>query len=128
MLVRQFAEILNLPEYVVQQRDFMNTVDEIIETYESEYDGAGEENSYVVKFDKIEYSSVYSFITDSSAFDKDYVSTDYTVDNGNVTMVTYRKGDHKVSFLLNYNNFAVTVRLDADTVITLDKLSFNKLG
>jgi hypothetical protein len=90
----------------------MKEVDEIIERYQSEYDGEGSENVYVVKFDKVDYISEYSFITDSSAFDKNYASTDYTVDNGNVTMVTYRKGDHKVSFLLNYNNFSVTVKLN----------------
>jgi hypothetical protein len=127
-LILQFSEILNIP---VNELDgeFIKRVDAIIASYAGEYAGAeNEENSYVVSFDSIEYSSKYSYITDSAAFDKDYVRTDYTIDNGNVTMVTYRKGNDKVSFLLNYNNFSVTVRLDANTVITLDKLSFVKLG
>ena len=128
-LVSQFAEILNLSESDVSNRAFMETVDSIITKYVLEYPGAeASEDSYVVKFNNIDYTSEYSFFTDSFAFDKDYEVTDYTIDNGNVSMVTYRKGDSKVSFLLNYNNFAVTVRLDADTVITLDKLSFQKLG
>ncbi len=128
-LIRQFAEILNMSESDIEKREFIAEVDSIIDSYKKEYQGAETpENSYVVEFNSIEYVSQYSFITDSSAFDKDYVSTDYTMDNGNVTIVTYRKGDQKVSFLLNYNNFSVTVRLDANTVITLDKLSFQKLG
>ncbi len=127
-LLIQFSEILNVP---VNELDsgFVAAVDAIITNYSTEYSGAeSAENSYVVSFSAIEYSSKYSYITDSAAFDKDYVRTDYTIDNGNVTMVTYRKGNDKVSFLINYNNFSVTIRLDANTVITLDKLSFKKLG
>ncbi len=128
-LVLQFSQILNLPLEELLGSEFIKSVDSIIAQYTSLYAGAeNPENSYVVSFDAIEYSTKYSYITDSSAFDKDYVRTDYTIDNGNVTMVTYRKGADKVSFLINYNNFSVTVRLDADTVITLDKVSFVKLG
>ena len=127
-LMNQFSEILNLPVSEFSS-EFVSAVDAIISAYTLEYAGAElEENSFVVSFDKIDYVSKYSYITDSAAFDKDYVRTDYTIDNGNVTMVTYRKGNDKVSFLINYNNFSVTIRLDADTVITLDKLSFKKLG
>ena len=127
-LIHQFSDILNLSATELSG-EFVAAVDAIIAAYAGEYNGAEtEENSYVVSFDAIEYSSKYSYITDSAAFDKDYVRTDYTIDNGNVTMVTYRKGNDKVSFLINYNNFSVTIRLDADTVITLDKVSFKKLG
>ena len=126
-LLLQFSEILNLPVSELEGSAFVASVDKLISEYSLEYPGS-ENNSYEVKFDSIEYSSKYSYITDSSAFDKDYVRTDYTIDNGNVTMVTYQKGDVKVNFLVNYNNFSVDVRLDADTVITLDKFSFEKIG
>lgn len=127
-LLAQFAGILNIEESELKDSEFMKNVNSIIASYTSEYSGAEDPaNSYVVSFDAIEYTSQYSFLTDSSAFDKEYVTTDYTIDNGSVCMVTYRKGDDVVRFLINYNNFSVTVRLDADTLITLDKLSFKNL-
>ena len=63
----------------------------------------------------VEYSSfVYPtdvYRTDSYASDENYVYTNFTLDDGNVTMVTYKKGDSTVRFILNYNNFDVTVTL-----------------
>lgn len=124
-LMAQFSEILNLEVSEFEGGDFTASVDKLIAEYAAEYPGDdANNNSYVVNFSNIEYSSKYSYITDSSAFDKDYVRTDYTIDNGNVTMVTYRKGDSEVNFLLNYNNFSVTVRLDANTEIVLEKFSY----
>jgi hypothetical protein len=49
--------------------------------------------------------------TPSFAQDDIYVSTDYTEDSGRIVLVTYAKGDSKVHFVLNYNTYAVTVRL-----------------
>lgn len=60
-----------------------------------------------------EYSS-YSFTTVSTIFDEDYVETDYTLYNDNVVLVTYQKGSDVVRFVLNYNLFDVSVRLEAD--------------
>ncbi len=58
-----------------------------------------------------------SYVTSSDAMDKlGYVNTNYTVDNGNVVMVTYQKGTKKVNFILNYNSYAVTVRMDGELV------------
>lgn len=51
------------------------------------------------------------YITESNAEDEDYIYTNFTIDNGNVTMVTYTKGDSAVRFVLNYNNYPVTVKL-----------------
>ena len=57
------------------------------------------------------------YVTDSEATDKGaYKSTNYTVDNGNVVMVTYTKGTEKVNFILNYNSYAVTVRLNGEVL------------
>ncbi len=57
------------------------------------------------------------YVTSSEANDRaDYVDTNYTVDNGNVVMVTYKKGDSVVRFILNYNSYAVTVRMNGKLV------------
>ena len=57
------------------------------------------------------------YVTDSEASNRaDYVATNYTVDNGNVVMVTYKKGSHTVNFILNYNSYAVTVRMNGELV------------
>ncbi len=128
-LIMQFSEILNLSVEEISTGEFAQAVDALIAEYTAEYPGASqEENNYVVTFDRIAYSSKYSYITDSAAFDEDYVKTDYTIDNGNVTMVKYRKGDKEVVFFLNYNNYTVNIRLDAETVISLDKFSYTRIG
>ena len=49
--------------------------------------------------------------TSSYAQDKNYTKTDYTVDSGRIVLVTYKKGDSVVHFVLNYNTFDVAVRL-----------------
>ena len=57
------------------------------------------------------------YVTTSEADNRaDYVKTNYTVDNGNVVMVTYKKGSQKVNFILNYNSYAVTVRMNGQLV------------
>jgi hypothetical protein len=52
--------------------------------------------------------------TDSSALDgKDYVGTDYTLDDERLVLVVYRKPDgEEVKIILNYNIFDVKVVLD----------------
>ncbi len=128
-LMSQFSEILNLPVETLEARAFAKSLDALIKEYTDEYPGSeAEENNYVVVFDGIEYKSKYSYITDSAAFDKDYVKTAYTIDGGNVTMVKYRKGADEVVFFLNYNNFTVNIRLDSETVISLDKFSYTRIG
>lgn len=58
-----------------------------------------------------------SYVTESEASNKaDYNKTTYTVDNGNVVMVTYQKGAETVNFILNYNSYAVTVRMNGEQV------------
>ena len=61
------------------------------------------------------YTSKYSFLTDSKAFDENYIYTDYTSDRGNIVIVTYTKGNHQVKFLLNYNIYTVEVRIGDET-------------
>lgn len=72
------------------------------------------------------YTSKYSFLTDSSAFDENYVYTDYTNDRGNIVLVTYKdpKTGDEVRFLLNYNIYTVKVKLDDGKVYTLGKYEY----
>ena len=127
-LFSQFADILNIDSSELEASDFSEKIDAVIEKYESKYIGDDANgNSYVVNFSSIDYKSQYSYITDSCAFDKDYVYTNYTIDNGNVTMVTYRNGDSVVRFILNYNNYPVTVRLNTDVEYKLDGYSYQRI-
>jgi hypothetical protein len=74
-----------------------------------------------------EYSE-YKFTTDSVLTDgKNYDATDYTEDNGNVVMVTYKKGDDIVRFVLNYNIDAVDVRLEDGTVVTIGRYGYHRI-
>lgn len=113
---------------------FGNHVQNIIDKYESLYPdfeekkdedtGLLDKNSkkkYSITMSSIDtetlylYTSKYSFLTDSKAFDENYIYTDYTSDRGNIVIVTYTKGNHQVKFLLNYNIYTVEVRIGDET-------------
>jgi hypothetical protein len=120
-LYADFAEVLNVTveELKAEHASFIASVEEVIVKYETEFAGALDAaNNVVVSFDDFEYgteeySTKYTYITDSFAQDEDYVETDYSITNGNITMVTYRLGDDTVRFILNYNSFDVNVTLSA---------------
>lgn len=58
---------------------------------------------------RFNFNQTDSFAGDGYA----YIRTDYTLDDGNIVMVTYEGRDGKqVSFVLNYNIFAVKVRIN----------------
>ena len=57
--------------------------------------------------------------------DGSYTETKYTTEDGTVVKVTY--GD-KVSFLINYNNFAIKTWDETGKEYTVDKYSFVKIG
>ena len=67
-----------------------------------------------------------SFFTDSVATDADYKHTDFSLDDGSIVMVTYKKGSEEVRILLNFSIFEVKVEIDGKTVI-LDKYEFVRL-
>ena len=93
---------------------YVDAIDTVIADFHKDYNVDGGE---VVNFsaDDVKYESRYAYTTDSVATDGDaYVKTKFSNDNGNVVMVTYRSAEGKeVQFILNYNNFAVNVRLEA---------------
>ncbi len=127
-LLVTFADILNLTLEELKASELDEAVYALIASYEQTYAGAEDPALTVpVVFDGFEYASNYKFITDSFATDSDYEYTTYTVDDGNVTMVTYKSGESVVRFILNYNNFSVSVKLDADNVYNLDKHSYIRI-
>ena len=127
-LIAKFADILNLSVDELKASTLDESVYALIASYEKAYPGAEDSAMTVpVVFAGFEYSSNYKFITDSFATDSNYDYTTYTVDDGNVTMVTYKSGDHVVRFILNYNNFSVCVKLDSEHVYNLDKHSYIRI-
>ena len=66
--------------------------------------------------------------TSSEATDgTDYVDTDYTLRDERLVMVTYKKADGSiVRFILNYNLFDVTIRLDGEPY-TIKSYNFKRI-
>ncbi len=129
-LVAQAASELNIDESELLGTDaeedevtFADRLAQLALKYSTEYpDGLTE-----VVVDSIDYKSQYNYVTDSTAEDEDYVYTDYTVDNKRVVVVTYKDSEtgHTVKFVLNYNVYAVTIKLDgASEPIELKKYGF----
>ena len=67
-----------------------------------------------------------SFVTDSEADDPAYKKTAYTIDDGSVVLVSYKKGDQTIRFLLNFSIFTVTVKYGG-VDYTLGKYDFIRL-
>ena len=87
---------------------------QIAKEYSTE--GVDPDKICTVTVDHIEYESAYQYVTGSSALDKDYVHTDYTVDNDLIVMVVYQNAQGKTrTFILNYNIYAVEVTLNGQT-------------
>ena len=119
---------------------FDEAVANVINEFVAQYNGV--EEVTVTADDVSDYRSKYTYITSSDMDDENYVSTDFTCDNGNVVMVTYEKvvGDktETVYFLLNYNIFSVKIKLseeiyekfadqcDEDGYLVLGKYDFKK--
>ena len=97
--------------------------------FNKEYDvtGVAPENIVTVRVDSFDYESKYQYVTDSTARDDNYDHTDYTVDNDLIVMVTYQKGEEKVSFILNYNIYSVEVTLEDGRTIPIDKYGYQKI-
>ena len=126
-LIAQASDVLNISVDELNGSDFDEKLDAIIAKYSAEY--PGKNDSYLVSISSIDYKTQYEYVTDSFAEDKNYVYTDYTVDNDLVVIVTYtdpETGD-TVKFLLNYNIYTVKVSFDAEHTYTLDKYSFIRI-
>ncbi len=107
---------------------FEGMINEVIQKYR--YDGyavnSDAANAYNVTpaVADDDYMSKYQYVTGSLATDENYDFTDYTVDNDLIAMVTYTGKDGKTrTFILNYNIYAVEVKLDSGTY-TIGKYGF----
>ena len=114
-LVALAFDRLNLDSELEGVSEFVQAIGDIKTKYETLY--SGNDDSYLVAVDTLEYESEYDYVTDSAAFDKDYDKTDYTIDNNLITIITYRDSStgHTVEFILNYNIYTVSVRLDGNS-------------
>ena len=79
---------------------------------------------------KFEYETEYNFSSSSESDSDDYLASDYTTDNGNVVMVTYKDtsaaAGKEVVFLINYNNYDVEVKLDG-VVRTISRMNYVRI-
>ena len=68
-----------------------------------------------ISADSVQYKSKYKYETTSYATDANYVTTAYTRNNDNVVMVTYTDPvtGAQTIFFINYNTYAVKVKLDS---------------
>ncbi len=67
-----------------------------------------------------------SYFTTSLSTDASYKHTDFSLDDGSVVMVTYKKGSDEVRLILNFSIFEVKVELEGRS-LTLDKYEFVRL-
>ena len=117
-LLEQFAEIMHV-DVSELAGEFTDRVNALVAQKKSDNERSEGGNRQELTFDAITYeNSAYDFITtsESTLSDDEYDFTDYTVDNGNVVMVTYSKGNETKTFVLNYNIYAVTVILNGKSI------------
>ena len=130
-LINIAIDKLNLSREYLDECGFIARLEAMANKYETEYPGisADGKTPYVVELNSVSYESAYEYVTDSFATDSDYDFTRYTVDNNLVVLVTYRNAEgDTVRFILNYNIYSVTVRLDAESEpITLAKNGYIRL-
>ena len=129
--------LLNLVNNIQITEDFADEVradlTDLLVALEAEFDAAyaASDDPYIVVCDDIdEYDSKFNYVTDSIATDGSaYVKTDYTVQNYNVVMVTYRNAatGHEVNFVLNYNIYSVVVDLGNGNAFVLSKYDYKRI-
>ncbi len=86
-----------------------------------------DEKNMVVKVDTVNYTPARSYFTTSDCTDSDYKITESTISDGTVVMVTYSNGTDSVSFILNFNIFAVNVSVNGE-VTQYGRYDFRKLS
>lgn len=143
-IVEYAVEILELNNSIKIPASYANEVKENVRAYvaalereyneiryPSSYDESDEDKFEVITYNSVAaYKSQYDYFTDSLATDgKAYDATDYTVENYNVVMVTYRdaRTGHEVSFVLNYNIYDVIVDFGNGNTFKLGKYDFKTL-
>lgn len=130
MMLTLFANAVHKPKTDAKLQAVVDDIDAFCDKIEGNYDGK-DANGNTDNFATLVIDSSNAFevefpfyFTDSEATDdSDYTYTNYTVDNGNVVMVTYTNGQTSVSYVLNYNSYAVTVRINGE-LITVNSYSY----
>ncbi len=126
-LTAQFESIVNTAADASLSADIMSIVDEI-KVLRGHNDTTGKPVK-VEEVEDYEDKTKYDLYTDSNADDKDYDTTDNTVVNNNVVSVTYTSisdPTKQVTFLLNFNIYAVNVKVN-DQIIPLDRYEYYKM-
>lgn len=133
-LIAQASLALNIEESelfvtgTAEAPSFYDRLVQLADKYAKEYPEAS--GAYEVNVSSVNYVTKFDYVTDSDCYDGDeYDYTDYTVDNKRVVIVTYKHattGETR-TFVLNYNIYGVSVRLDADTTVELDKYGFERI-
>ena len=126
-IMQQATGLLNKTVEELCATDFDEKLAAIKASLEAEY--PGKTNSVVAELKEVNYQSKYAYVTDSLATDKDYVYTEFTVDNDLVTMVTYEDPatGHKVAFIINYNIYSVRVNFGGGQEYTIPKYGFEPI-
>ncbi len=133
-LVDQALVLFDIDKDTLFATDFDEKLAEIAEYYQTKYSGKDSTGTpYAVDFSEVvydgeNYKTAYDYVTTSVCTDKNYETTDFTCDLGNVVIVTYtsESGD-AVSFILNYNIYDVEVRLEDGRVVTLSKYEYKEI-
>lgn len=66
--------------------------------------------NFIVNVDTIEYIPNYN-ITEAESTE-DYTPTEYTIGDGSIVLVTYKNESQTVRFVINYNLYDITVKID----------------
>ncbi len=99
-----------------------------IRAYMTEMGAANNATDIVVNVGEIIYTPAHSYFTTSAAQDQDYKATESTIGNGTVVMVTYSNGTDTVRIVLNYNVYAVNIRLgNGEGTVRLEKYGYLRL-
>ncbi len=104
-----------------------------LKAYMQEIEASNSETStLVISASKIDYVPAHTYFTTSDFLDEDYRSTESTIANGTVVMVTYSKtnadgSQEDVNIILNYNIYAVNVRINGE-IVTLPKCGYMRLS
>ena len=114
---------------------FKEALEAVLTDFQKEYDvtGVDDANKVNVYVEALEYESEYRYVTGSTARDDNYETTDYTVDNDLIVMVTYAhfnangEVDATRSFIINYNIYSVEVTLENGESYVIEKYSFQRI-
>ncbi len=88
---------------------------------------ANDSGTLTAEIGALDYETQYHYVTSSdSQSGAAYETTDYTLADGSIVLVTYSDGTHLYRFLLNYNTFSVRLNFGGET-IELPAIGYQRL-